>query len=252
MKKLTLILALTFSLTLSAQTTIVEANFTNYTNGALIGQNSWVQFGLSSDRLLAVANNKVAWTGGNTTDGQDAILSFANVISQPSSGSVLLNYDVVVTVNAAGDNPSYFVALNALNTTTSTGNYNNARLAAKRLDDGFVFGARVNGQSGYPFAYGTTKLIFGTKYAVRLAIEMNAGNANDVIKVYVGSDFNNLSLQAISTYSTGTVADPSYGAILISQYGSATVAESGVSIESVKVSSISGIFTSTDQLSGFN
>jgi len=64
---------------------------------------------------------------------------------------------------------------------------------------------------------------------------MIAGNANDILNLYVGSDFSNLSLYSTCTYTTGTVADPAFGAALISQYGSASVIESGVSIKSIKV-----------------
>ena len=65
---------------------------------------------------------------------------------------------------------------------------------------------------------------------------MVAGNANDFINLYVGPDFDNLSLHATAGFGSGSVIDPSFGAILLSQFGSGTVSEAGVSIESIGVS----------------
>ena len=239
MKKIILLLSLVLPANIFAQTTVVEADFSNYSNGTLVSQNGWEQYNTSSLNPLTIVNNKVTFAGGRNTDGQDAFLPFASVIQQPALGKTELNFDVVLTVTAAGANPSYFLALNALNTNTTSGNFMNARLTAMAMNDGFVFGTRVNSNSGYPYTYGINKLTFGTKYAVRLRIEITAGNANDVIKLYTGSDFNNMTLQATSAYSTGTVTDPVFGGILISQYGSASTYESGVSIESIKVTNLS-------------
>ncbi|MDD2994750.1 MAG: T9SS type A sorting domain-containing protein [Paludibacter sp.] len=250
MKKITLFLLFVLSTTaLFAQETIVNADFANYTNAALVGQNSWVQYNTNSDRPLTIANGKLTWTGGNTTDGQDALLPFPAVIAQPTEGITTLTFDIVATISATGASPSYFIALNTLNTTSTSSNFQNARIAAKTLEDGFVFGTRVNGQTGYPFVYGTTKLTFGTKYAIRAEIKLVAGNQNDTIKLYVGSDFNNLTLAATSAYTTGTATDPTYGGVLVSQFGSSTVNESGASIESIKVAKqVTSGFNSIDAL----
>ena len=251
MKKIILLLSLVLPANIFAQTTVVEADFSNYTNGSLVGQNNWIQYGTSAIRPLTIENNSVTIPGQSTSDAQDALLPFQSVIQQPAVGTIVLNYDVVLTVTAAGASPAYFLALSSLNTNSTSGNYFNARVAAMTMGDGFVFGTRVNSQSGYPYTYGINKLTFGTKYALRLRIEITAGNANDVIKLYTGSDFNNMTLQATSAYSTGTVTDPVFGGILISQYGSASTYESGVSIESIKVTNLSvttGFNTSTKSM----
>jgi len=246
------IMVILFSFSLSAQTTLVDANFATFNNDALVGQNGWQQYNIASTEPLMVNSGAVIIAGSRLVDNQDAVYPFASVIQQPASGTTIVYIDAVLTVSSAGiSNPSYFLALNGLTTTTSTGNFQSARLAAIQNADGFVFGTRVTGQTGYPYAYGMTKLSFGSKYAVRLAIEMNAGNANDIVKLYVGTSFNNLQLQSTAAYNTGTVADPTFGGILISQYGSATVPEAGAAIESVKVYTVSEITTSTDQLTGF-
>jgi len=234
MKKITL-LFLFVAATLSAQETVVNADFSTYTNGALVGQNNWAQYNTNSDRPLTVASGKVTWAGSSTTDGQDAVLLFSNAIPQPSTGMTVVTIDASLSVASAGSSPSYFLALNTLNTNSTTSNYQNARIAAKTLDDGYVFGARVNGQSGYPFAYGTTKLTFNTTYALRAVLKLVAGSSNDTLDLYIGSSFDNLSKEATCAYTTGTVGDPEVGALLISQYGSSTTFESGVSISSLKV-----------------
>jgi hypothetical protein len=214
---------------------LASADFTTYSPGALVGQDGWGQFGTASGRPLTVESGAVTWTGGNTTSGQDAFLPFTSQITQPISGTTILHFDLTVSVSSTGSNPSYFAALNTRTDSTTSGNFQNARLVARAQDTGFVFGARVNGQSGYPFAYGTTVLDFDTSYAVRAEINLVEGNANDVIYLYVGNDFSSLTLHSVSEYSSGTVSDPSYGAIILAQFGSASINESGVSISNVSV-----------------
>ena len=247
MKKITFLL-LFVATTLCAQVTLVDANFATFTSGALVGQNNWVQYNTASTIPLVVANGKITFDGNRTTDDQDAMQLFSSVISQPTVGVTTLNFDIVLSVASAGNTttPSYFLALNTFNTTVTTNNFQNARIAAIQNSDGYVFGGRVNGQTGYPFAYGTTKLTFNTTYALRAVIKMVAGNANDTLKLYVGPDFSNLSLHSTCAFtSTGTATDPTYGAALISQFGSATSIESGISVSSIKVTNqgtvVSGI-----------
>jgi hypothetical protein len=211
------------------------AEFSTFANGDLVGQNSWQAYGSATVDPIQVSGGLVGWAGGRTYDSQDAVLVFPQQVTQPAEGTTILHYDLKLSVSAAGANPSYFAALNTLTSTDTSGNFQNARLVARTLDDGFQFGARVNGQGGYPFAYGTDKLSFNTDYALRAEIFMVAGNANDYINLYIGPDFDNLSLYATAVYGTGTVADPLYGGIILSQFGSSTVNESGVSFSSVSV-----------------
>ena len=243
MRKITFLFVL-FVTTLSAQEILVNSDFSTLTNGALVGQNSWIQYNAASANPLTVNNGVVTWAGAGLADDQDAMITFPSVINQPSEGVTTINFDVVLSISSAGASaPSYFLALNTFNTTVTASNFQNARIAAITNGDGYVLGGRINGQSGYPFAYGTTKLTFNTFYAVRAQIKIVAGNANDTLKLYVGSDFSNLTLHSTNAYTTGTVLDPTFGAVLISQYGSATVIESGVSIKSIKVTNLGTIVT---------
>jgi|GEM_PF-1561838 len=219
--------------------TIVSANFSSYTDGALVGQNSWQRYLTQTTNPLTVSGGAVSWAGGSTTNHEDAFLAFPQQYTQPALGTQILNFDILLSITAApASSPSYFAALNTLTTSSTSGNFQNARLAAQASGTGYVFGARVNGQGGYPFAFGTNVLDFGVDYALRAEIHMVAGNANDFINLYVGPDFNNLTLHATAVYVSGSVSDPSYGAMLISQFGSATVGEPGVSIKSMSVSAV--------------
>ena len=215
---------------------LASADFGTYADGALVGQNGWQQWRTDTTAPLTVASGRVAWAGGATVNNQDAFLPFPSDISQPASGTTVLNFDMTLSVTApSSSNPSYFAALNTNNTSSTSGNFQNARIVALAQGTGYVFGARVNGQSGYPYAYGTSELTIGQDYALRAEINMVAGNANDFINLYVGPDFNSLSLYATAGYVSGTVNDPAFGAALLSQFGTASVFEAGVSISSVSV-----------------
>ncbi len=227
------------SLDASGAQVLVSADFSrpSYTDGALAGQNGWAQYNTQTTLPLTVTNGRVSWPGGATVNNQDAFLPFPAQITQPASGSTVLNFDLFLNVSApSASNPSYFAALNTTTASTTSGNFASARLVVLAQDAGFVFGARVNGQSGYPFVYGTNVLTIGQDYALRAEINMVAGNANDFINLYVGPDFDNLSLHATAGFGSGSVNDPIFGAILLSQFGSASTAEAGVSIESIGVS----------------
>ena len=212
------------------------ADFSTYANGNLVGQNGWQQYNTSSTAPIQVTNGAVSWAGGSTANNQDAILAFAEQVTQPTVGSTILNFDMVLSVASAGANPSYFAALNTTTGTGTSGNFQNVRMVAQASGSGFVFGTRVNGQGGYPFAYGTTVLNFDQTYALRAEVNLVAGNANDFINLYVGNSFSSMSLYATAGYGSGSVNDISVGAILLSQFGSATTFESGITMQSIGVS----------------
>lgn len=220
--------------------TLASANFASYANGDLVGQNGWLQYNTSATAPIQVVNGAVTWTGNGTpasqVNNQDAMLAFSQQVTQPSEGTTILNFDMLLSISSAGASPSYFAALNTLTTTVTSGNFQNVRMVAQASGDGFVFGTRVNGQGGYPFGYGTTVLNFNQVYALRAEIHLVAGNANDFINLYVGSSFDSLSLYGNAGYSSGSVSDISVGAMLLSQFSSGTAFESGVSIQSMSVS----------------
>ncbi|MFZ4721634.1 MAG: hypothetical protein ACOYMI_00620 [Phycisphaerales bacterium] len=219
-------------------TVLASADFSTYADGNLVGQSGWVQYNTQSTNPLQVSGGKVSWTGGGTTSSnhEDAMLAFTQQITQPTEGTTVLNFDMVLSVSSAGASPSYFAALNQNTGTGTSGNFQNVRMVAKSQGAGFVFGSRLNGQSGYPFGYGTQELVFGQTYALRAQVNLVAGNANDFINLYVGSDFNSLSLYGTAGYSTGTVTDISVGAMLLSQFSGSSAFGSSVSVSSMSVS----------------
>lgn len=219
---------------------LVSADFSAYADGDLVGQNGWAQTLSQVDSPIQVAGGKVTWAGGAVINEQDAFLGFGSVFTQPDSGTTTFYFGLRLAVHSAGDNPSYFAALDGA---TDGSSFENARLAAR--DDGaggFSFGMRVNGQGGYPFAYGES-LSYDTTYTVIAKVDLASGNQNDTISLYVNpgtSDLDSLTPYATAAYTTGSVTDPSYGAVILSQFGNASTDKAGVSINSLAVSTDAG------------
>jgi autotransporter-associated beta strand protein len=222
----------------SAQIPLGSAVFSTYPNGTLVGTNGWQQYLAPSTNPLQVNAGAVRWSGGaTTTDDQDAMLSFEQQVTPPLSGTTVLTYDLVMNVAAASvGSPSYFAALNTLTGNTTTNNFQNSRLAVTASGTGFVIGGRVTGQTGYPYRFGTTVLSLNQDYALRAEVYQVAGNANDFIKLYVGPDFSTLTLHATAGYSSGAVTDPTYGAMLLSQFSDVSAVGSTVSVKSMSAS----------------
>ncbi len=221
--------------------TIVSADFSSYANGALVGQNGWQQFGTATTAPITVAAGKVTLpsilTATVNTDNQDAVLPFSSAVATPTTGALTYYFGLQLSVGAAGASPSYFAALNTLTTTTTTSNFANVRIGAR--DNGnstFSFATRLTGQAGYAWAFGSA-LTYGTVYNILAEVTLNAGVQNDSVKLYVAPSTADLvlgSVYATSQYGTGTAADPaSLGAIVISQFASATAQQSAVSFNKV-------------------
>ncbi len=222
---------------------LASANFSTYNrNAELVGQNGWTQIGSNATNPLFVSpTGVVALPGGPAVDGQDAMLAFSQTITPPTEGTTSIVLNALINVTAAGANPSYFLAIQG-------GTFANARIVAKASGNGYVLGVRVTGQSGYPFVYGTQEFVFGTLVHIRAMVDLVAGAANDQIALYAGTNPNQLALQAISIYTTGsTPTDPSdYNAVIISQFGSGTVQQSGVAISSLNVAKATSTSTEED------
>ena len=222
---------------------IVSADFSTFTNGNLVGQNGWARFNTSANAPIQVTDGKVTWAGLSpaAVDNQDAFLPFASTIAQPASGTTLLYLALRLSVASAGANTSYFAALNTNQTASSASfNFQNARLVAKDNGGTFDFGCRVNGQTGYPFVYGNEGLDYGTTYNLVARISMVSGNANDKIDLFVAATTQAIDFDLIyasSIYTSGTITDPSFGALLLSQFASTTTTQAGVSLNKVLVTS---------------
>jgi|GEM_PF-6228642 len=218
--------------------TIFESNFAQFPQGPLAGQQGWQQFGTIATNPISVANGHVTWQGGATTDLQDVVRPFTDLVPTPATGSTTVHVDMMVRISSSGTNPSYFAALNTLNTLSSANsNFANARISA--FDEGsntYKFAVRLTGQSSLPWVKSTATYNYGQAYAVRMVATLVGGLQNDAVDLHVGSDFNSLTLQASSVNATGLGTDPvSYGGFLLSQFANATTQQSGVAISMVKV-----------------
>jgi hypothetical protein len=223
-----------------------DVDFSTYSDGDLVGQNGWERFGNVDTNPLQVQDGAVSWPGGRTISNEDAIKLLDRLVSAPSESdpTKVVQFDLTLKVISAPElagsitSPSYFAGLSTLASTVAGGaNFPNIRLTAIARDEGFVFGARVTGQGGSPYSYGETVLSFDTEYALRAVIYMNPGLRNDTIDLYVGNDFDNLVFQVSASYlETGAATDPlSFGGIILSQFGTPSVGEPGVSITSISV-----------------
>jgi hypothetical protein len=213
-----------------AQTPLATADFSTYTPGDLVGQNGWTQVGSVATLPLTVSDGAVVIPGGAIVNNQDAFLAFSQTVAAPTADGQLAQVVIEATfvVNSTGENPSYFLAVRG-------GTFDNARIAAKaNAAGGYNLAVRVTGQSGYPFVYGTTTFSLGQTVSIRAVLSLVPGTQNDIIELYTSTQGAPFVLEATSVYTTGSGTDPGdYNALVISQFGNATVNESGVSIRKV-------------------
>jgi hypothetical protein len=156
-----------------ASTILYTTDFTapTYSNGALIGQDSWV---LTSSTVnpINVANSATDGTVTITSTGQDVRRAFA---PNHTSGSIYLK--VEFTVASAQSTGDYFVHLGD----NSTSNFY-ARTFIRSSGAGFVMALGTS--SGTP-TYGTTVLNFNTAYTLLARYDLNPGTANDTGALFI-------------------------------------------------------------------
>lgn len=216
---------------------LLEANFAAYADGNLVGQNGWTQIGANANLPLTVSSGTVTIPAPQAVDNQDAYKNnTAGVILAPVSGTTSTYVGMELTVNSAPvigspgfTSPSYFAALT---TATNGGGFANWRLSA--IDNSTVtpgtykLAARITGQAGDPFTYGTA-LNYGTAYDVVLRTDMVAGAGNDFFEIFVNGVSN-------FTNSIGTGTDPTgVGSFVLSQFGNATTGVVGATIGRVRM-----------------
>ncbi len=214
---------------------ITSADFSTYADGPLVGQKGWVQFLNPSSNPLTVLGGSVAWAGGGNIDNQDAMLAFATQIGQPTSGTQVYNFDLRLQISQVQVGPDPAVIASLQQSADPNSSNPVVQLWVRSEGVGFVFGTRIDNSS--PFAFGSQALNFNETYALRAGVNLVAGKSNDFIELSVGNNFNNLNLQA-TTIPTGSATDPLLAAMRLAQRGTATVAEPGVRIFSMSVSSV--------------
>jgi hypothetical protein len=219
---------------------LLNQNFSSYANGNLVGQNGWTQLPSSATLPIQVSAGKVVIPGGQAAaDNQDAwIDSSPNLVAAPGAGTTSIYYGLDMSVQSAptlGSGgitaPSYFAALyNA----AGGGGFANERLTAQdnsaNVPNTYLLGARITGQAGDPFSYGTLPLTYNTPYTVVVEADMVAPTANnDTLEIYVNGAL-------YLNHSIGTGSDPTgIGSFVFSQFSSATVGNVGVTIGAVRI-----------------
>jgi hypothetical protein len=167
---------MTLSAPLSQAVTVLystDFDSPTYSNGGLIGQDSWVITGTSTVNPIAVADAGVNGTVSLATNGQDIRRAFTPTVN---SGSVFLQADITVASAAAtGD---YFLHLGD----NGASNFY-ARAYIKSSGAGFVMA--VGTSSGTPVTYGTTVLDFSTSYTILVRYNFVAGTGNDTGALFI-------------------------------------------------------------------
>ena len=176
-----------------------STNFaTGYNNGALVGQNGWLQSGTAATNPLQVSNGN-AIIG---TSGQDAYAAFTT--SAPATAGTSLYVAVNFRISAAQAAGDYFFHVSEPVGTTS--NFF-ARLFARSSGAGFVLGLTPTSGTA---SYGTTVLNYNQNYTAVIAIDFTAGASNDALSLFVDPNSDNRGdLTAyFSTAFSGTLVEP--------------------------------------------
>lgn len=185
---------------------------TIFTNGDLVGQQSWAQEGVTNTLPLQVSSGQVVLPGHQTVPNQSAYKNFTQ-----TSSTVF--YGMTITMSFANTNttaPQYFAGLNINNNAT---NFNNYRFSAKAGDPGntnFVFLLRITGEGGDAYTFqNNTALSYGIQYRVIVQALAGGSNAN----IYLNPTSSDLASQTpyVTNY-IGTGTPPiSMGSFVIQQ-----------------------------------
>lgn len=150
-----------------------DFNAPTYSDGALIGQDSWVLTN-STINPLAVSNAGTNGTVALTTTGQDARRAFT-ALAPVDGESIFLS--ATFTMTAAQANGDYFIHLG-----NDTATVFHARVYAKSSGSGFVM---AMGTSAGTATYGTTELPFNTPITMVARYDFVDGLANDTGALFI-------------------------------------------------------------------
>lgn len=192
----------------------------SYTDGGLIGQDSWAITGASVVNPVTVASGAVTLT----TNGQDVNRPFTPAIT---SGSVFLS--AVITVSTAQATGDYFLHLGDGGASNFYG-----RLYAKSSGTGYVLALATS--SGAAVNYGTTVLTLGEPATVLIRYDMVPGAANDTGALYFNptSEDGSLDTPYVAATTIGTDAT-SISSLNLRQGGSSSAPTVTITSASVSV-----------------
>lgn len=204
-------------------TIYLEDDYSTFANGNLEGQGGYALTGTPTSNPIQVSDGKVVFPGSTAND-QDLYRAFPALISAPttSGATTSILYGLRMVMNSVSLTATYFTAFNE---SLAGSGFSDARLGAVTTGTGtYKLGIRVNGQAGYPFAYGGD-LNLGEALTVIVKLDLIQGTQNDVISIFVNPTSNVLADQ--TPYATGIFAgsgaatDPAAeGSFILSQFGS--------------------------------
>lgn len=202
-----------------AALSVVYSTDFSYTDGGLLGQDSWAITGTSVVNPITVASGSVSLAN----NGQDVNRPFTPATT---SGSIFLSAVITVTTaQAAGD---YFMHLGDGGTSNFYG-----RVYAKSSGTGYVLALATS--SGSPVTYGTTVLTLGETATILIRYDMVPGAANDTGALYFNPTSLDGSLDSPYVAATTIGADAASISSLNLRQGSAANAPT-VTITSAVVS----------------
>lgn len=234
------LLAVALATNQAEATLYLSDDFSTFASGDLVGQSSWTQLLAVATLPVQVTSGQVVIPGSQTVDNQDVWKDISvGAILPPGAGTTSVFYGLDVIVDSAPvvpgtfASPSYFAAMYNAASPGGAGNFANQRLTAidntANVAGTYVLGARITGQAGDPFTYGTTALTYGTLYHVVVQMNMVSGAGNDTLEVFVDG-------VSHVTNSIGTGTDPAgIAAFVFSQFASGTVGNVGARIGAVRV-----------------
>lgn len=211
---------------------LISEDFATYAPGDLVGQNGWAQTGASSSAPLQVSGGRVVIPGipvGTSADNQDAHKDLASsLVTVPNT----VFFAGLITVNSAAPStvgaPPYVLAVS---TSLNGGGFANWRLTFRSFGSGYQLGARVTGQGGSPYAFGTTELAFGQEYLIVAQFNATSSPA-DSVSVFINPTTLDLSGDTPDlTASIGTGTPPTgFGSVIISQFATTAAGQPDWSI----------------------
>lgn len=217
---------------LASASLLISEDFSTYAPGNLVGQNGWAQTGAASTNPLQVSGGRVVIPGisvGTSADDQDAHKDLAgSVVSVPNT----VFFAGLITVNSAAPStvaaPPYVLAVS---TAINGGGFANWRLTFRSFGGGYQLGARVTGQAGSPYAFGTSELAFGQEYLIVARFDATNSPA-DSVSVFVNPSTLDLTGDTPTlTASIGTGTPPAgFGSIIISQFATTAAGQPSWSI----------------------
>jgi hypothetical protein len=218
-----------------------QSDFSTFANGNLVGQSGWTQFGSATSNPIQVNNGRAIVPGlatgsGDRQDAQRTFTAIPNTANTTIYAGATLTVDSVLALNSSTSGSSFFMAL----ATTDSSPFTNFRVVARQgtAAGTYQIGIRPTGQSANSVAFGSD-LTLGTPINLILAWDFISGGTNDEIFAYVNPT--SLDRNSNPAYASGVNAGtdaPGFGSLVLSQFTSSTISQSGVRFSRATVATV--------------